>query len=819
MKTYLRFLWMTLAALSLAACTLGAAEDVPVTYVVITNTAPADASNSSAPITSVPPPTVASAAQLQPTVPPTPAATPITDPSAALAAADRDAHDGFYDRARQRYSALFTVAPEASAGYAKIALREGDFGGALTALNSWLTLNPDDPRSADSYFLRGEANLGVGRWTTAINDYRQFLRLRPGVIDSYVHERIGDAFFALDMTSDALASYDAAVAALRARVPLAALRERAAQIYRAAGQPAQAVASYDAILADAQNHAYRAFIEREAGDALRASGDVAGATVRYQRIVDTYTDVPAHAGPALAALIENGVSVNAYTRGKVYYYAENYAAAIEAFNEYTTSVTLDQIPAELHLFLGRAYRAAGNSAAARVAFRTIVEQYPTNALFGDAVLELGRTDFLAGDIPEAIRQYLSIAETYPNLAETAAEALWRAGFLHNEAAQFAEAQDVFVRLAERYPDSAQAVSGLGIAAAAARANGDTGSAEQLYRQLANVSTKATRAEALYQVGQLAEARNAPDVARDAFAQAVAADSDSYFAARARDALDGRPMFDPPANVQLVTATDPASIAEAGAWLMAQPSVPPETVVGELPQTVANDPRWTRGQALWDLGLFEAAEAEILDLLEAMKDDLATSYALALALSEMGVYYPSQQAAANLIAAAGVGTLDVPPSIARLRFPVPYADLVVQQATEREFNPLLLFALIRHESLFDTTATAAAGEKGLTQVIPGTGDYIAGLLAWPDYEHSDLFQPQAGIAFGAAYLDEQLDRFGQDAVAALAGYNAGPGRAIAWREAAGPGDDAFINAIAIGSTRLYVQRIYTFFTIYRALYGA
>lgn len=815
MKMQLRVLVTLFVTLSLAACTLGAAGDVPVTVVVITNTVPAGESSSGVSITPVVPPT---AAQLQPTSSPEPVATPIADPAAALAAADRDAHDGFYERAKQRYSALFTVSPEASAGYAKIALREGDFGGALTALNSWLTLNPDDPRSADSYFLRGEANLGVGRWTTAINDYRQYLRLRPGVIDSYVHERIGDAFFALDMTPDTLASYDAAVAAMRARVPLAALRERAAQIYRAAGQPAHAVAIYDAILADAQNHAYRAAIEHEAGDALRASGDAAGAAVRYQRIVDTYTDVPAHAGPALAALLESGVSVNAYTRGKVYYYAENYAAAIEAFNVYTTSVTLDQIPAELHLFLGRAYRAAGNSAAARVAFRTIVEQYPTHALFGEAVLELGRTEFLAGDIPEAIRQYLSIAETYPNLPETAAEALWRAGYLYNESAQFAEAQDVFIRLAERYPDSEQAVSGLEIAAAAARVNGDATSAEQLYRQLASVSTKTTRAEALYEAGRLAQARNAPDVARDAFAQAAAADSDSYYAARARDALDGRAMFEPPANLQLVTATDPASIAEASAWLKTQPGVPPETAVGELPQTVVNDPRWTRGQALWGLGLYEDAEAEILDLLESVKDDLATNYALALALSEMGVYYPSQQAAANLIAAAGVGTLDVPRSIARLRFPAPYADLVVQQATEREFSPLLLFALIRHESLFDTTATAAAGEKGLTQVIPDTGAYIAGLLAWPDYEHSDLFQPQAGIAFGAAYLDEQLDRFDQDALAALAGYNAGPGRAIAWREAAGPGDDAFLNAIAIGSTRLYVQRIYTFFTIYRALYG-
>ena len=131
---------------------------------------------------------------------------------------------------------------------------------------------------------------------------------------------------------------------------------------------------------------------------------------------------------------------------------------------------------------------------------------------------------------------------------------------------------------------------------------------------------------------------------------------------------------------------------------------------------------------------------------------------------------------------------------------------------------LYFCTVSLESLFDTTATAAAGEKGLTQVIPGTAEYIANQLQWPNYQHSVLFRPYAGIAFGAYYLDEQLERFDGNVPAALAGYNAGPGRALDWLSLAGGDPDLFMATITIDSTRGYVQRIYGFYNIYRALYG-
>ena len=116
-----------------------------------------------------------------------------------------------------------------------------------------------------------------------------------------------------------------------------------------------------------------------------------------------------------------------------------------------------------------------------------------------------------------------------------------------------------------------------------------------------------------------------------------------------------------------------------------------------------------------------------------------SYRLAIQLRELGAYRESIIAAADVIIASGQGTLEVPAYIARLRFPAYYLDVIKPAADLRAIDPLLMLSLIRQESLFNTHATAGAGEKGLMQVIPSTAKYIAEKLAWQDYQHAVLFR--------------------------------------------------------------------------------
>jgi len=589
-----------------------------------------------------------------------------------------------------------------------------------------------------------------------------------------------------------------------------------AQVRLTNGELTEAIAQYDAILAVARNAPYRASIERMAAQALIDGGSLEAGLGRLRRVFEDYP-AQAEAYQAMLTLVANGRALDPMAQARVSFAHGDYEYTIEVLNQYTSNYVLASIPAEAYMILGRAYREIGNPSAAVVAFQTVIDQYPQDPLFGDALLEQGRTRFLSGNIPGAIEHYLNIATTYDYLPQ-AAEALWRAGYLYGTNGQPAESRRIFERLADAYPDTEQAESGLSLAAAAAMNAGDSTSAEVLYGRLATTTTGEDQAMAYFLAGRLALGRGDQRRAEDSLRLATAAAPDSYYSARAQDILQGRGAFDPPASVQF-QFDEAEAIAEAEAWLRTTFSITQEGALWQLSPTLQADPRLIRGRELWAVAAHDEARAEFEDLLSAYSTDGLASYQLAIFLRSIAAYQSSIVGAANVIRAASVGTLDAPPFIARMRYPAYYADVVSQTAQERGIDPLLMLSLIRHESLFDTFATAAAGEKGLTQVIPSTGEYIATRLNWPNYQHSDLFRPYAGIAFGAYYLDEQLELFRGNRVAALSAYNAGPGRALSWMELSGGDPDLFMSAISIDSTRLYVQRIYGYYSIYRALYGA
>lgn len=745
-------------------------------------------------------------------------------PDVALLSAERQLINGYYEAAVLTYQAILAQGESvpldqraaAVFGLGHAALREGLFAASAAALDTFIASFPTDARIAQAHFLRGDARLGTGDWAGALADFETYRTLRPGLIDSYAWERIGDAQTALGRIDQAVDSYKNAADSSRSLVPLLALRERLAQVYTSEGRFEEAISQYDQILAVAQNGPYRAGIEWLAAQAEINAGLTDAGLARLERVFTTYPDRP-EAYSAMERLTQEGRALDPLLMSRVRFAYGDYEGVVSVLIDFTTSRTLGEVPAETHMLLGRAYRELGNSPAALTAFETIIDQYPTDPLFGDALLEQGRTRFLANDIDNAIAQYLFIADTYGYL-DQAPEALWRAGFLYSTTERPAEARAVFDRLATSYPDAPQVIDGLQIAASGAFAQGDVFTAERYYAEIAVKATGEDQAQAFLQVGRLAMQRGDNATATSAFQQAAASAPDSYFATRARDIINNVAPFSRPAD-ETFYYDDAAQITEAENWLRATFGITQEGPLWPLSPTLAVDPRLVRGGELWTMAAYAEARVEFADLITAYEADPLASYQLAIYLRGIGAYHNSIFAAANVIRIANIGTLDAPRFIARMRYPVYYLDVVLDSAGRYGLDPLLIFSLIRHESLFDTYATAAAGEIGLTQVIPPTGEYIAQQIAFPDYQHSDLFRPYAGVEFGAFYLDENVERFGGNVTAALSGYNAGPGRAAQWLEISGGDHDAFLSAITIDSTRIYVQRIYSFFSIYRTLYGS
>jgi soluble lytic murein transglycosylase-like protein len=78
---------------------------------------------------------------------------------------------------------------------------------------------------------------------------------------------------------------------------------------------------------------------------------------------------------------------------------------------------------------------------------------------------------------------------------------------------------------------------------------------------------------------------------------------------------------------------------------------------------------------------------------------------------------------------------------------------------------LVDAVAWQESRYNPRARSSAGAIGVMQLMPGTARNLG---------VTNPHDVRQNVAGGAAYLREQLDRFGNNIPLALAAYNAGPG---------------------------------------------
>ncbi len=112
------------------------------------------------------------------------------------------------------------------------------------------------------------------------------------------------------------------------------------------------------------------------------------------------------------------------------------------------------------------------------------------------------------------------------------------------------------------------------------------------------------------------------------------------------------------------------------------------------------------------------------------------------------------------------------------YPLKYQDFIAKYSKENNLDPNLVCAVIYTESRFNADSVSGAGAKGLMQIIPGTAKGIAERMG--DQTVGNLLDPETSIRYGTHYLREQLDQYNNDLDEVLASYNAGGGRANAWR---------------------------------------
>ncbi len=123
-------------------------------------------------------------------------------------------------------------------------------------------------------------------------------------------------------------------------------------------------------------------------------------------------------------------------------------------------------------------------------------------------------------------------------------------------------------------------------------------------------------------------------------------------------------------------------------------------------------------------------------------------------------------------------IDFDETIREVTLPLRHDDIIRQQAERFDIDAALIAAVINQESGF-VDQTSSAGARGLMQITPETAETIETLSGGETFVFEDLANPDLNIRYGTFYLDNLLERFGGNEVAALAAYNAGPGNAEAW----------------------------------------
>ena len=95
------------------------------------------------------------------------------------------------------------------------------------------------------------------------------------------------------------------------------------------------------------------------------------------------------------------------------------------------------------------------------------------------------------------------------------------------------------------------------------------------------------------------------------------------------------------------------------------------------------------------------------------------------------------------------------------------DALIRQSAERYgLDPAFVKAVVRTESAFNPYAVSRAGAKGLMQLMDATARSLG---------VDDPFDPAQNVAGGTRYLAWLLGKYDGNVKAALAAYNAGPGR--------------------------------------------
>lgn len=167
--------------------------------------------------------------------------------------------------------------------------------------------------------------------------------------------------------------------------------------------------------------------------------------------------------------------------------------------------------------------------------------------------------------------------------------------------------------------------------------------------------------------------------------------------------------------------------------------------------------------------------------------------------------------------AVLGVFVIMPELEKKQYNLEYKDLIEKYSAQYDLDPYFVAAIIHTESGFDPEAVSKVGAIGLMQIMPETGDWIAGKLGKENFTSNDLYDPQTNIEMGCWYLDFLEERFDSLPVM-MAAYNAGHNKVKEWLgDPQYSQDGKTLTSIPYDQTDNYVKKVTKAYEKYKEYY--
>lgn len=683
--------------------------------------------------------------------------------------------------------------------------------------------------AARARFLKARSHEHLEEWKVALADYTICLA-ELSEIEDLVRLRLAACHAGMGET-------DLAVSELRAIIDdgsdtafdSPAMLELAWR-FEEAGDYDIALQWYRLYLAEAESYDERALAHYRMGRTYEKRGDDEAATRSYAVAVDDFPR-SRHSHDALkrARKITRAFT-DRYHQGLVLYNRNLYRDSAEFLTYYLRHDKQKEFEHEANYFLGRSHQRLGEFHTAAKKYEDATQFGPDAEYYDLAWSKLAYCRRASGSLEESLATYERFAVQHPE-REAAPELLWERARLLEEKGRWDEAGAEFRRIVGAYSASPWADDALFRAGLCLYKLEDYPGAAAVFADIFVHASGEPAARALFWSGKCLEKLSGPEDAVATYVEAVEAARDSYYGVRARARL--RELGRGPAPPEGTTARSggtsrfdrPAmwggEALDFAAWLAEwydEVYFPAERVA--LRQSIRSEPAFRRADTMLALHMRTAALTELSVLEDVVGRDPRLLDILVEYCERVGLHKRAILLAERILAISPAKDLsDAPIYLQKRICPVHFREIIERECAARSIDPYVEYSLIRQESLFEADAVSWVGARGLSQIMPATGSWVARRLGHRRFQNSHLFDPETNVRFGTEYLSVQLEEFDGDVLRALAAYNGGPEASERWWGYGGERDnDVFVEDIGYSQTSDYVRRVFRYSEVYRELYA-